>query len=194
MQCVHAHPKLSHPYMTTGKTIALTRQTFVSEVMCLLLNKLSRFVKEQMHWGGLACCSPWGHKESDTTERLNWRFVVDFLPGSTHLFISGLQWPSAVISRPCQTFRCSKIPGVGKMGALLLSSYTLGLQYLDGGLQWVLCMRGPAYPLYPFKSHHHFSFIFKAPCDTQILSVLTSFPEYKYFPSPLHHHSTWWIS
>ena len=22
--------------------------------------------------GGLACCSPWGHKESDTTERLNW--------------------------------------------------------------------------------------------------------------------------
>ena len=35
---------LSHPYMTTGKTIALTRQTFVSQVMSLLFNMLSRFV------------------------------------------------------------------------------------------------------------------------------------------------------
>ena len=35
---------LSHPYMTTGKTIALTRQTFVDQVMSLLLNMLSRFV------------------------------------------------------------------------------------------------------------------------------------------------------
>ena len=34
----------SHPYMTTGKTIALTIQTFVSKVMSLLFNKLSRFV------------------------------------------------------------------------------------------------------------------------------------------------------
>ena len=36
--------QLSHPYMTTGKTIALTRWTFVSKVMSLLLNTLSRFV------------------------------------------------------------------------------------------------------------------------------------------------------
>ena len=36
--------QLSHPYMTTGKTIALTRQTFVSKVMSLLFNKLSRLV------------------------------------------------------------------------------------------------------------------------------------------------------
>ena len=36
--------QLSHPYMTTGKTIALTRQTFVGKVMSLLLNTLSRFV------------------------------------------------------------------------------------------------------------------------------------------------------
>ena len=34
----------SHPYMTTGKTIALTRWTFVSKVMSLLFNMLSRFV------------------------------------------------------------------------------------------------------------------------------------------------------
>ena len=35
---------LSHPYMTTGETIASTRQTFVGKVMSLLLNTLSRFV------------------------------------------------------------------------------------------------------------------------------------------------------
>ena len=36
--------QLSHPYMTTGKTIALTRLTFVGKVMSLLLNMLSRLV------------------------------------------------------------------------------------------------------------------------------------------------------
>ena len=36
--------QLSHPYMTTGKPIALTRQTFVGKVMSLLFNTLSRFV------------------------------------------------------------------------------------------------------------------------------------------------------
>ena len=36
--------QLSHPYMTTGKTIALTRWIFVGKVMCLLFNMLSRLV------------------------------------------------------------------------------------------------------------------------------------------------------
>ena len=36
--------QLSHPYMTTGKTIALTRQTFVGKVMSVLFNMLSRLV------------------------------------------------------------------------------------------------------------------------------------------------------
>jgi len=36
--------RLSHPYMTAGKTIALTRKTFVGKVMSLLFNKLSRLV------------------------------------------------------------------------------------------------------------------------------------------------------
>ena len=36
--------QLSHPYMTTGKTIALTKWTLVGKVMCLLLNILSRLV------------------------------------------------------------------------------------------------------------------------------------------------------
>ena len=37
--------QLSHAYMTTGKTIALTRQTFVDKVMSLLFNMLPRLVK-----------------------------------------------------------------------------------------------------------------------------------------------------
>ena len=36
--------QISHPYMTTGKTIALTRQTFVGKMMSLLFNMLSRLV------------------------------------------------------------------------------------------------------------------------------------------------------
>ena len=36
--------QLSHPHMTTGKTIALTRQTFVDKVMSLLFNMLSKLV------------------------------------------------------------------------------------------------------------------------------------------------------
>ena len=61
--------QLSHPYMTTGKTIALTRQIFVGKVMSLLFNMLSRL-------------------------------VITFLPRSTHLLISWLQSPSAVILEP----------------------------------------------------------------------------------------------
>ena len=59
--------QLSHPYMTNGKTIALTRRTFVGKViMSLLFNMLSRL-------------------------------VITFLPRSKHLLISWLQSPSAVI-------------------------------------------------------------------------------------------------
>ena len=46
---IHQHPaffivQLSHPYMTTGKTIALTRWTFVGKLMSLLFNMLCRLV------------------------------------------------------------------------------------------------------------------------------------------------------
>ena len=40
--------QLSHPYMTTGKTIALTRWTFVGKVMSLLFNMLSRLVRASL--------------------------------------------------------------------------------------------------------------------------------------------------
>ena len=45
--------QLSHPYMTTGKTIALTRRTFVGKVMSLLFNMLSRLVLGTFKWRGV---------------------------------------------------------------------------------------------------------------------------------------------
>ena len=54
--------QLSHPYMTTGKTIALTRQTFAGRVMSLLLNMLSRLPSEKAmapHSSTLAWKIPW---------------------------------------------------------------------------------------------------------------------------------------
>ena len=64
--------QLSHPYMTTGKTLALTRQTFVSKVMSLIFNTLSRFViafssKEQASLNFMAAvtvCSDFGAQEN----------------------------------------------------------------------------------------------------------------------------------
>ena len=61
--------QLSHPYMTIGKTIAMTIWTFVSKVMSLLFKTLSRF-------------------------------VIAFLPRSSHLLISRLQSLSSVILEP----------------------------------------------------------------------------------------------
>ena len=68
--------QLSHSYMTTGKIIALTRWTFVSEVMSLLFNMLSRLViltpvflhGESQGRGSLVGCHLWGRTESNTTE------------------------------------------------------------------------------------------------------------------------------
>ena len=42
--------KLSHPYMTTGKTIALIRRTFVGKVMSLLFNRLSSIFAWKIPW------------------------------------------------------------------------------------------------------------------------------------------------
>ena len=50
--------QLSRPYMTTGKTIALTRRTFVGKVMPLLFNMLSRLPGKSHGWRSLVGCSP----------------------------------------------------------------------------------------------------------------------------------------
>ena len=60
--------QLSHPYMTIGKTIALTRRTFVGKVISLLFNMLSKYSCLENPMDG---CSSWGLRESDTTERLH---------------------------------------------------------------------------------------------------------------------------
>ena len=79
--------QLSHPYMTTGKTIALTRRNFVNKVMSLLFNTLSRLVmrRRQWHptpvllpgkshgWRSLVGCSPWSH--DDQTQLSNFTFT-----------------------------------------------------------------------------------------------------------------------
>ena len=52
--------QLSHPYLTTGKTIALTRWTFVGQVMSLLFNMLSRLPGKSHGQRSLVGCSPWG--------------------------------------------------------------------------------------------------------------------------------------
>ena len=57
--------QLSHPYMTTEKTIAFTRRTFVDKVMSLLFNMLSRLVMEKAmapHSSTLAWKIPWTEK------------------------------------------------------------------------------------------------------------------------------------
>ena len=63
--------QLSHPYMITGKTIALTRRTFVSKVMSLLLNMLSRLViaflprsKPLNFLAAVTTCSNFGAQEN----------------------------------------------------------------------------------------------------------------------------------
>ena len=62
--------QLSYPYMTTGKTIALTKWIFVSKVMSLLFNTLSRFIKaskEQASFNFMAAvtiCSDFGAQEN----------------------------------------------------------------------------------------------------------------------------------
>ena len=92
--------QLSHPYMTTGKTIALTRWDFVGKVMSLFFNMLSRLViasfiralipfgegngtplqysclENPMDGGAWVGCSPWGRYKSDTTERLHFHFSL----------------------------------------------------------------------------------------------------------------------
>ena len=50
--------QLSHPYMTTGKTIALNRLTFVGKIMSLFFNMLSRLVMWRMKWQPTAVFLP----------------------------------------------------------------------------------------------------------------------------------------
>ena len=82
--------QLSHPYMTTGKTIALTRRTFVGKVSLILKSLLFNMLS---------------------------RLVITFLPSSKHLLISWLQSLSAVILEPkkIKSVTVSIVPHVSAM-------------------------------------------------------------------------------
>ena len=77
--------QLSHPYMTTGKTVALTRWTFVGKVMSLLFNMLSRFVitflprsKCLNFMAAVTTCSDFGAQENKICH--NFHFFPICLP------------------------------------------------------------------------------------------------------------------
>ena len=60
----------------------------ITDSMDTSLNKLQKLVMGQ---GGLVCCSPWGHKESDTTEWLNWTEIETTSPDAACL-ITRVDW------------------------------------------------------------------------------------------------------
>ena len=87
---------LSHPYMTTGKTIALTRPTFVGKTSSLFFNTLSRYhnlpSKEQVSFifmAAVTVCSDFGAQEN--------KICHCFHPRDKHLLISWVRSLSAVI-------------------------------------------------------------------------------------------------
>ena len=110
--------QLSHPSMSTGKTMALTRQTFVDKIMSLLFNMLFRLVIGEGNGNPLQCSflenpRDWGAwwavvsgvaQSRTRLKRLSSssssRLVIAFLPRSKHLLISWLQSPSVVILKP----------------------------------------------------------------------------------------------
>ena len=69
--------QLSHPYMTTGKTIALTRWTFVGKVMSLLFNTLSRWVITFLPRSKRHLISWLQSPSAVILEPKNWSFVID---------------------------------------------------------------------------------------------------------------------
>ena len=115
--------QLSHPYLTTGKTVTLTRWTFLGKVMSLLFIMLSRregngnplqcSCLENPRDGGAWWAAVYGVAQSRTwLKRLSSssssRLVIPFLPRSKRLLVSWLQSPSAVILEPMiiKVFHC----------------------------------------------------------------------------------------
>ena len=75
--------QLSHPYITTGKTIALARQTFVAKVMSLLFNMLSRLVIDFLPRSNYLLIS-W--MQSSSAGILEPRKIKSLFPLFPHLF------------------------------------------------------------------------------------------------------------
>ena len=100
--------QLSHPYMTTRKTIALTRWTFFSKAMSLLFNMLSRLViaflprsKRLNFMAAVTMCSDFGAKEN--------KFLLFELPSLWYFVWSSWQTNGASYSINCETWSQTKI-------------------------------------------------------------------------------------
>ena len=89
--------QLSHPYMTIGKTVALTRWTFVGKVMSLLFNTLSRLVIALQNFVSKVMFLLFNTPS---------RFVIAFLPRSKCVLISWLHSLSTVIFEAPQDKIC----------------------------------------------------------------------------------------
>ena len=116
--------QLSHPYMTIGKIMALTRWTFVGKLMSLLFNMLSAAAAAKSLQSCPILCDPIDDSTPGSpipgilqARTLEWaanmlsRLVINFPPRSKHLLISWLQSPFAVILEPpqnkiCHCFHC----------------------------------------------------------------------------------------
>ena len=86
--------QLWHPYMTTGKTIALTRWTFVGKVNSLLFNMLSRLImgiSRQEHWSDLPFPSPVDYILSELSTMTRLSCVV------LHPWLSFIELDKAVV-------------------------------------------------------------------------------------------------
>ena len=80
--------QLSHPYMTTGKTIALARRTFVGKVMSLLLNMLSRLVITYI------CMYTHTHTHTPSKEKAMPSLILNCI-----IHTSYIRWPSHGVNR-----------------------------------------------------------------------------------------------
>ena len=90
--------QLSNPYMTIGKTIALTIRTFIGKVKSLLFNMLSRFViaflprsKHLLILAAVAICSDFGAQENKlsklTLKKFYWDIPLFWPPDAKNLLI-----------------------------------------------------------------------------------------------------------
>ena len=108
--------QFSHPYMTTGKTIALTRQTFVGKVMSLLFNMLTRLVghnfpsKRQVSFNFMAAitiCSDFGAPQNSLS-------LFPLLPLKGPTFSSSFPGGSDSKESACNAGDSGSIPESGR--------------------------------------------------------------------------------
>ena len=135
--------QLSHPYMTTGKTIALSRRTFVGKVMSLLFNMLSRlditFLPRSKQWGRPGFNSwvgkiPWRRK---------WQPTLVFLPGESQRSLAGYSsWDgkswiqlSAMFSLPTELLG-SQLPK--SVAVLYISRLKISISRFIQFFQWAI--------------------------------------------------------